>query len=86
MRGGTPDVWTSLAAALLALTLTFERGACELDTASLIAVPPSTVKVVETWTCGGLTCWVRYVVTDGKRLGESTICDQTRGDGLEARP
>lgn len=57
------------------ITLSLSLDGCELDTASIMYVPNATVRVVATWRCGGLTCWQRYIETEGKRIGESRACE-----------
>lgn len=68
-------------AATLALTLA--SGGCDLDTATVSYTPPNTAQILATYRCGGITCWARWIETDGKRMGASRVCerDSAGGDG-----
>ena len=57
-----------------ALIFAAEPG-CELEQAHLAFIPPSTVRVIETQQCVGVTCWSRYLVIEGQRRRESRVCE-----------
>jgi hypothetical protein len=73
--------------ALLGVTVTLSLAAadCRLDQALVTHVPPATIHVVTVSECGGITCWERWVETDGKRLGVARVCTGENGK-FEAAP
>lgn len=76
MRGGALSL-------LLAVTLMLGRAGCVLDTAHVEFVPPSTVRVLAVYRCGGIMCWERFVEIDQVRKGVSAVCERDDGDALE---
>lgn len=71
-------------------TVTLATGECELDSAVITAVPPSTLHVVTLSNCGALRCWERWIETNGKRLGATRACSGEAptggGDRFEVYP
>lgn len=64
-----------------ALTLLAASGDCALDQAQVHFIPPDTYQVLATYRCGAITCWQRWIEKDGKRLGESRVCEADTQDG-----
>ena len=72
-----------LAGLLLAFAVLFEPGAgCKIEQAPVVFVDAQAVRVVATFTCGGLTCWERWLQIDGQRRGVSKVCEAPAGDRL----
>ena len=68
----------------LVLTLTFSREGCDLESAYVMPVPPSSARIVALWTCGAITCWSRSLrLADGREVGATSMCDQLQGDKLQ---
>jgi len=72
---------------LLVLTLHFSRDGCDLDSAFVTAVPPSSTRIVALWQCGALVCWSRSLrLQDGREVGVSATCEAAQGDKLQVPP
>ena len=94
LHHGSPELFPScplmemkhlIAIVLWGLTLTVpmdsKDGACVLDQAQIIAIPPDTFRVLVSWWCGEKACWTRWIETKGVRRGESHVCEG-QGDAL----
>ena len=69
---------------LLVLTLNFSRDGCDLESAFVTAVPPTSTRIVAFWQCGALMCWSRSLqLQDGREVGVSTVCETSQGDKLQ---
>lgn len=69
-----------------AVAIPLHLGPCLLENAIVWLVPPHTAQVTAVYRCGGLTCWRRWIETDGEIKGESRVCERPQGDRLEAVP
>lgn len=71
-----------LVTSLLALTLSFDSPAdCEPDQATISFVPPGNAQVLFIEQCGGITCWTRWMESDGKRIQTNRACEVRTGSG-----
>jgi len=52
----------------------------------LFPVDAQAVRVVATFSCGGVTCWERWLQIDSKRIGVSRVCESPAGDRLQEVP
>ena len=72
-----------IAGILLAATLSLPLdwpGGCVLDAAHVVAIEPATFSVLATLRCGGLQCFERYTMSDGRRIRESRACEHSTQD------
>ena len=69
---------------LRVLTLNFSRDGCDLESAFVTAVPPTSTRIVAFWQCGALMCWSRSLqLQDGREVGVSVACESSQGDKLQ---
>ena len=66
--------------AFLVVTVVFEDHTyCVRDQAQLAFVPPNTARIIVDEQCGAITCWERWVQTDGKKIGYARACEANHG-------
>lgn len=55
------------------------RGACEIESAWVVATLPSTFQVLEVQSCGARLCFERYTITNGQRVRAARSCSVRDG-------
>lgn len=68
------NIRTSLLVIGLVVNIPIFADGCTLEQAQIHLVPPQTIWVLATRSCGGILCFEQWVESDGKRIRFSRAC------------